>query len=252
MSRSDRDRIEIEFDEPCEQQLSRAKRPEGELEGTAYPGAVKIYIENRVMNAAWRHIRTNPRTEIGGVLVGKCADDNGIFTHIFDSLEARHTTTSVGSLTFTHETWADIAERMNSLHPDAKIAGWYHSHPGHGIFLSGKDLFIHNNFFRNEWQCALVMDPIRNDEGLFQSVDGHIVQTGYWRVGGRTSIHKVNMSPPMVVDLPQEQNSLNEAGDHLNEAMDHINDALDKVGEYAIGKVIRYRSPLGRYFDKKA
>jgi len=36
---------------------------------------------------------------------------------------------------------------MDAQFADKKIVGWYHSHPGFGIFLSEYDLFIHRNFF---------------------------------------------------------------------------------------------------------
>lgn len=252
MSESGKPKIEIKLDELREEKLSNAKRPVGALEGAAHPGVVPIYVDSGVIESTWQHVRTNPYTEIGGVLIGKCADDGGLFTHIFDSLEARHTATTAGSLTFTHETWADISDRMSYLPQDAKIAGWYHSHPGHGIFMSGKDVFIHNNFFRTNWQCALVLDPIKNEEGLFQIVDNQVVRSGFWRVGGRSSAHRTNSTPSIVVDVSLEQDPLVEAGEHFNEALDHVNDAIDKLGEYAKEKAVHFRSPLGRHLDKRA
>ncbi|MBK8031262.1 MAG: hypothetical protein IPK17_17580 [Chloroflexi bacterium] len=45
--------------------------------------------------------------------------------------------------------------------------GWYHSHPGFGVFLSGMDLGIHNQFFTHLWQLAVVIDPIQRHYGIF-------------------------------------------------------------------------------------
>ena len=56
---------------------------------------------------------------------------------------------------------------MDKDHPDARIVGWYHTHPGFGIFLSGMDLFIQDNFFNLPWQVAFVYDPTSEEEGLF-------------------------------------------------------------------------------------
>ena len=52
-------------------------------------------------------------------------------------------------------------------HPEQQIVGWYHSHPGFGIFLSEHDLFIHRNFFSGAAQIALVVDPLQGHEGVF-------------------------------------------------------------------------------------
>jgi hypothetical protein len=48
-----------------------------------------------------------------------------------------------------------------------RLVGWYHSHPGHGVFLSAYDEFIHTQFFPEEGQIAMVIDPQTGDEGVF-------------------------------------------------------------------------------------
>lgn len=231
------DRIEIEFDEPepCATGLQSGARPKGELVGAIPPDGVETYIDTRVMETTWQHVLSNRRTELGGVLVGYCAEDNGIFTTVTTSLDARHTTTTAGSLTFTHDTWADLADRMAGQQADAKIVGWYHSHPGHGVFMSGYDRFIHENFFRNAWQCALVLDPIRNDEGLFQSIGGRIVRTGYWCVPRRLARNLRQTSQPVVVEVESQEL------EPLKQAAEQVREDLNQVV-----------STIGRYLDMKA
>jgi proteasome lid subunit RPN8/RPN11 len=82
-------------------------------------------------------------------------------------IEGRHMKEKFSSLTFTHETWNDINTRRKEEHPDKKIVGWFHTHPGHGIFLSRYDLFIHQNFFPGKDQIAVVFDPLRTRYGFF-------------------------------------------------------------------------------------
>ena len=65
------------------------------------------------------------------------------------------------SLTFTHETWADLHSQVEQKYPTEMIVCWHHTHPGFGVFLSGYDQFIHRNFFPEPWQIALVVDPRR-------------------------------------------------------------------------------------------
>jgi hypothetical protein len=52
-------------------------------------------------------------------------------------------------------------------YPDKSVVGWYHSHPGFGVFLSDHDLFIHENFFSARHQVAWVYDPHSDEEGCF-------------------------------------------------------------------------------------
>ncbi len=243
--------IDIEISEPIIRAPQVGTRPQGELVGTIPAGAVEVYIDRAAIQAAWDHVLTNKRIELGGMLVGQFAEDNGLFTHIVKSLDARHTETTAGSLKFTHDTWQDMSERMDSQYPQLKIVGWYHSHPGHGIFMSGRDKFIHNNFFRNNWQCALVLDPIHNDEGLFQSVNGQIVRTGYWCVPDKPDKTVLQKSEPsaIVIESPSD---LDQAADHFHEAMEHLGSGIDKLIDYGVDRALRAKDQIGRRFDKKA
>jgi len=52
--------------------------------------------------------------------------------------------------------------------------GWYHSHPGFGVFLSEHDMFIQENFFSSPQQVAWVFDPHTDEEGCFGWVNGKV------------------------------------------------------------------------------
>ena len=67
--------------------------------------------------------------------------------------------------------------------PGEVILGWHHTHPNFGIFLSGYDLFIHQHFFSEYWQIALVVDPLRNEFGFFQWRGDQVVDCGFLCVG---------------------------------------------------------------------
>ena len=79
------------------------------------------------------------------------------------------------SVTFTHEAWASIYAAMDREFSDDQIVGWYHSHPGFGIFLSSHDRFIHDNFFSDSRQIAYVVDPHAGTEGVFHWRNGKLV-----------------------------------------------------------------------------
>lgn len=118
-----------------------------------------------VLEAVRAHVDRDPKNEVGGILVGhRRAGDSPVVTA---SIEAVGAEGDVTSLTFTHDAWAAMLAELDARHPDAEIIGWYHSHPGHGIFLSEHDRFIHRNFFSAPWHVAFVVDPQQGKEGLF-------------------------------------------------------------------------------------
>jgi hypothetical protein len=48
------------------------------------------------------------------------------------------------------------------------MVGWYHTHPDWGVFLSGMDMFICDNFFNKPLDVAFVIDPCRQERSFFQ------------------------------------------------------------------------------------
>lgn len=53
------------------------------------------------------------------------------------------------------------------------LVGWYHSHPGFGVFLSPRDLKTHSTFTDAfPLSIALVIDPVRGEEGFFTAPAG--------------------------------------------------------------------------------
>jgi proteasome lid subunit RPN8/RPN11 len=87
---------------------------------------------------------------------------------VSDSLRAQHHESTKGSFKFTHETWAQITRDRDEFPPELQMVGWYHTHPGWGIFLSVMDLFICDHFFNRPLDVALVIDPCQGDRGFFQ------------------------------------------------------------------------------------
>ena len=111
-----------------------------------------------------QHARSQSKTEVCGVLVG--GENNGRLeiTACIPGVNAAQAGTHV---TFTQDTWEHIYKVKDSEYPDERIVGWYHSHPGFGVFLSDHDTFIHKNFFSSEQQVAWVYDPHSDEEGCF-------------------------------------------------------------------------------------
>ncbi len=124
----------------------------------------RVTIEGEVLRQIRQHARSNSKTEVCGVLIGEETNSGSNITARIPGLNAAQAGTYV---TFTQDTWEQIYKVKDKEYPDARILGWYHSHPGFGVFLSDHDTFIHKNFFSSPMQLAWVYDPLSDEEGCF-------------------------------------------------------------------------------------
>ncbi|MFT3788558.1 MAG: Mov34/MPN/PAD-1 family protein [Tepidisphaeraceae bacterium] len=123
------------------------------------------------------HARSRTDVEVGGVLLGALhRDSSGPYLLIYAALPALAANQRSTSVSFTAESWNTIHETIDRDHAGAKIAGWYHTHPGFGLFLSEMDEFIQRSFFDLPHQVATVIDPIANTVGTFVWRHGKLVQ----------------------------------------------------------------------------
>lgn len=134
--------------------------------------AVDILIDESAFRAAQAHALSSLSREVAGVLVGPAPEKqpNGRYVvHVTDTIIALHTRMHGASVTYTPESWRYLNDELARRYPDesAVMVGWYHTHPGFGIFLSGMDQFIHQNFFTQRWHIAFVLDPIARRSGFF-------------------------------------------------------------------------------------
>ncbi len=170
---------EIEFGNVQHSQPEIGLRPDQDRHFAVVPcGEIReldlpIYVDLDVLRDMEAHARENTRVELGGVMLGRhhIDDEGNPFVVITDSLRARHYEATKGSFKFTHDTWNQITRERNEFRNDLEMVGWYHTHPGWGVFLSGMDLFICNNFFNRPLDVALVIDPCAGDRGWFQWSD---------------------------------------------------------------------------------
>jgi proteasome lid subunit RPN8/RPN11 len=130
----------------------------------------QVIIHQSALNRIHAHGGATPRIEVCGVLVGDVyRDDHGPYLLVEQIVEGAAANGGMGQVTFTAATWQHIQSTMDEQFPENRIVGWYHTHPGHGIFLSEMDVFLHESFFGLPWQTALVYDPQTGEEGLFHT-----------------------------------------------------------------------------------
>lgn len=126
--------------------------------------ALEARFEGEVLRRIRQHARSSVKTEVCGVLIGR--EEQGA-TRIHACIAGAGAEQGGAHVTFTQDAWEHIYRIKDRDYPDDRIVGWYHSHPGFGVFLSDHDTFIHKNFFSAPGQVAWVYDPISDEEGCF-------------------------------------------------------------------------------------
>lgn len=123
-----------------------------------------VLVDGEVIRQIRQHARSCSKTEVCGVLIGSHEKNGLAIEACIAGLNAAQAGTHV---TFTQDTWEHIYKTKDREYPEQRIVGWYHSHPGFGVFLSDHDTFIHKNFFSSPLQVAWVYDPHSDEEGCF-------------------------------------------------------------------------------------
>ncbi len=154
----------------------------------AKPAEVKIRVstqpvvvmEAEVARKIRQHARAFMKAEVCGVLIGNTEQERMTVEACIAGVNAAQDGAHV---TFTQDTWEHIYKIKEKDFPGHRIVGWYHSHPGFGVFLTEQDLFIQQNFFSHPQQVAWVYDPHTDEEGCFGWIGGDIEKLSVIRVG---------------------------------------------------------------------
>jgi proteasome lid subunit RPN8/RPN11 len=116
--------------------------------------------------------------EIGGLLLGRYERDRLLISG-YRPLECEH---AFGpSFTLSERDFArlrDMLAAAGTKPGEPQPVGWYHSHTRSEIFLSDADREIHEHYFRQPWQVAMVLRPHTFHPTragfFFREADGHI------------------------------------------------------------------------------
>lgn len=163
--------------------------------------APTLIIDSQVIQQMRQHARSQLRAEVCGVLIG--SNDVGAI-HVQASIEGVNAAQAGTHVTFTQDTWEHVYQIKDKQYPTARILGWYHSHPGFGVFLSDHDTFIHKNFFSSPDQVAWVYDPHSDEEGCFGWVGDRLERIAAIEVHDVRGGEQVDSNPalkPSVVEI---------------------------------------------------
>jgi proteasome lid subunit RPN8/RPN11 len=99
-----------------------------------------------------------------GLLIGSLLDD-GLWVN---DIVVGGNNDSETSCVLSAEKLAKVADDIVRGRLDGRIVGWYHSHPGYGIFMSETDLATHGKLLQfSPFVIALVVDPEINQFGIW-------------------------------------------------------------------------------------
>lgn len=142
-------------------------------------------LQQFVFNSASIHRLPNGEMpEIGGFIIGKAMkEESGEYFLTFEEfLDIEPETQGVYQISFGAKAWSKLEKENERYKRENKeLIGWFHTHPGHGLFLSRPDLNIHKNFFNYPYQIAMEIDNVKGknnptwDVGFFtQRKNGEI------------------------------------------------------------------------------
>jgi proteasome lid subunit RPN8/RPN11 len=149
--------------------VKRASRWNSSYDENGLHPLISVFMTQQAYSRICVHSVSDMKNEVGGILIGQwCQDENQEqFIVVEHALPARHTRHGSVYLTFTQQSLVDIHDQIDTNYKGQKIVGWYHTHPGMGVFLSHYDTWLHSNFFPEPWQVALVVEPVSATGGFF-------------------------------------------------------------------------------------
>jgi proteasome lid subunit RPN8/RPN11 len=141
--------------------------PPGERAGTRIvesgrrlPPSLTVYVNRHAYDGMLRRAAAGDDFEVGGFLLGGFHHHAGRryvdITHQVPALKAE---SARAHLTFSNDAMREFHETHAERYPGTLVLGWYHTHPGSGLFLSADDRFIQKSFYASDHHVAIVIDP---------------------------------------------------------------------------------------------
>ena len=168
----------------------------------------KIYIFQSVYKEIHKFTKNKTTNESGGMLIGNVIEEFGKTNIIIQGfVEAKYTEATPTTLKFTHETWDYVHSEIERRFEGGQIVGWIHTHPDFGIFLSEYDVFIQENFFKEDYQIAYVVDPIQHIEGFYFWINGKIERRKGFYIFDKTG-EKIDIEPEKEAEAQNKVNNV--------------------------------------------
>lgn len=122
-----------------------------------------VSIEKGVLDKVMESAKST-ENEIIGILVGNIEDHTILITDAISGEQEQHSTRA----TLPPTTIAKVTDKILKGEVSGRIVGWYHSHPGFGLFMSSTDVNTQKNLQQfSSNVTALIVDPDCEEFGFF-------------------------------------------------------------------------------------
>lgn len=129
---------------------------------------VKVAPASGLVEEALEFAKAAGKKETGGLLLGTVHGAlDEIQCHPAVLLHAEDGAGTVVRFEMSPEIQDRLVAKGREEYPDLRVVGWWHSHPGHGIFYSPWDVTSHRTFFGRPGLVGLVVDPTTGEKGWF-------------------------------------------------------------------------------------
>lgn len=129
------------------------------------PHDLLVFATRECIETVYTHACRDLSREQAGILCGRAyVTERGQYYLALDAALPAATQGDSTHVKFRWESWEEI---WGQLGKDSEILGWYHTHPGLGVFMSQTDMRTQANHFCAPWQIALVVDPVQDQIGVF-------------------------------------------------------------------------------------
>lgn len=141
--------------------------PPGERRGTVIvdpgrttPPSLPVYVTRKALREMLKRAQEAGDYEVGGFLLGGYHRwEHHRYVDITIQVPALKAESARAHLTFSNDALREFHQTLDKRYPGQLVLGWYHTHPGYGLFLSNFDLFIQRGFYGQEHHVAVVIDP---------------------------------------------------------------------------------------------
>ncbi|HEY3419304.1 MAG TPA: hypothetical protein VGK23_01980 [Methanomassiliicoccales archaeon] len=140
----------------------------------AEPGGFDLYISKLAEEKMRNHAisRLSPRMEVMGFLLGTIYRYGEKEYVLVRDVVTTDLDASMVSVKFDRQGFEKLFDSLDDSGFDYIIVGWYHSHPGHGCFLSQTDIDTQVSMFNRPFHSALVIDPVNMEIENFKVENG--------------------------------------------------------------------------------
>ncbi len=141
--------------------LSRTSKEEIIYVGQEDPNHVVLITNNAYQQMIDAGTATN--LEIMGLIAGHwLVEDNVVYTLIKDVTIPKELYANEIRVGFNQDSFLELMPLLDGLEYEYILTGWYHTHPGHTVFMSEQDVTTQKRMFKHNYQIAVVFDPTKN------------------------------------------------------------------------------------------